>query len=213
MTEQLRFKQPVRDGRAVDGDKGSVGPRAERVQRAREQLFAGAALPFEQHGGVGAGGAVQLLQHMAQPRILADDSRGPAPLGQLLLEQHVVGKHPALRDRALHHQHHVIGVDRLGEKVHRAFLHRRHRILNTAVRRHDDDLQFRVELLGGSKHPESVAHGKLEVGQDHRGPRLPQVLNRLRLVTGFDHDMPLRFERVAEHGPQRIFVFDEKNGK
>ena len=57
----------------------------ERVERAREQLLAGAALAFEQHGGVGGGRAVQLLQHLRSRGILADDARRAAPLGQLLL--------------------------------------------------------------------------------------------------------------------------------
>ena len=63
-----------------------------------------------------------------------------APLGQLLLEQDVFGEHPAPRDRALHDEHQMIGVDRFGEEVHRALLHRRDRILNAAVRGHDNHL-------------------------------------------------------------------------
>ena len=66
---------------------------------------------------------------------------------------------------------------------------------------------------GSTKHPESVADWKREVGQDDRRPRPPQVLSRRRLVAGFDHDMPLRLEHVAEHASQRILVFDEKDRK
>ncbi len=107
----------------------------------------------------------------------------------------------------------MVRVDRLGEDVHRALLHRHDRILNAAVGGHDDHLQFRVELPGRTKHAESVADRKLEVGQDDRRQRPPEVFNRLRFVACFDHDMPLRFERVAEHALQRISVFDEKDRK
>src|SRR6266498_3505770 len=48
VAEQLGFEQGLGDRRAVDRDKRTVRARAERVQRAREQLLAGAALAFEQ---------------------------------------------------------------------------------------------------------------------------------------------------------------------
>ena len=213
VTEQLAFKQPLGNGRAVDGDEWSVGPGAERVQRAREQLLAGAALPFEQHGGIGSGGPAQQLRDLPQLRILPDDPWGTAPLGQLFLEQDVFGKHPAPRDRALHDERQVVRIDRLGEEIHRAFLHRRDCVRNAAVRGHDHHLQFRVELPGRAKDAESVANGKREVGQDDRRPRPAQLFSRLGLVACVDHDVPLLFERVAEHTRRRIGVFDEKNRK
>ena len=55
---------------------------AERVQRAREQLLAGAALAFDQHGRVGGRRAVQRQRHLLQPRIFADDLRRAAPLAR-----------------------------------------------------------------------------------------------------------------------------------
>ena len=106
------------NGRAVDGDERAVPPRAERVQRPREQLLAGAALAFEQHGGVGGGRAVQCCEHLRAARVFADDPRRAAALGQFLLEQRVLGEQAALREGALDHQQQVIGVDRLGQEVH-----------------------------------------------------------------------------------------------
>ena len=129
---------------------------------AGEQLLAGAALALEQHGRVGGRGAVQLLQHLAQLGVLADDARRAAALGQLLLQQDVLGEHPALRDRPLDHQQQVIGIDGLGQEVHRPFLHRRHRVLDAAVGGHDDDLQLGVELLGRAQHAEAVAVRQLQ---------------------------------------------------
>ena len=101
VTEQLRFKQPVWDGRTIDGDKRSARARAERVQRARKQLLARSALSFKQDRGVGAGDVVQPLQDMPQLRILADDSRGAVPFGQLLFQHDVFGEDAALR-RPIH---------------------------------------------------------------------------------------------------------------
>ena len=50
-------------------------------------------------------------------------------------------------ERALDQQQQVIGIDRLGEKVERAFLHRRDGVLDAAERRHHDDRQLGIELL------------------------------------------------------------------
>src|SRR5213078_2546122 len=59
MTEELRLEERLGNRRAVDGDEWGLGPRAQRVERPREQLLAGAAFPFDQHRRVGGGGALQ----------------------------------------------------------------------------------------------------------------------------------------------------------
>ena len=156
---------------------------------------------------------MQLLRDLAQLRILADDARRAAALGELLLEQHVVDRHAALGDRSLDEQQQMIGIHRLGEEIHRAFLHRRHRVLDAAVGRHHDDRQLRIELLGRAQHAEAVAVGQLQVGQHDGRPCLLQLLYGRRLVHGLDDRVPLLLERVAQHRPQRIFVFDEKDGR
>ena len=68
MPEQLGFQQVVGNRRAIDRDKRPVGPIAQRVERAREQLLARAAFTLEQHRGVGA---TDLLVEIAVARGLA----------------------------------------------------------------------------------------------------------------------------------------------
>ena len=50
MTEELRFDEFVRDGRAVDRAEAPVPPRAEPMDRSRHELFAAAALAKNQDG-------------------------------------------------------------------------------------------------------------------------------------------------------------------
>src|SRR5262249_39187945 len=57
--EELRLQQRLGYRRANDGDERTVGSRAERVKGAREELFARAAFPFEEHRRVRRGRAVQ----------------------------------------------------------------------------------------------------------------------------------------------------------
>ncbi len=172
------------------------------MQCPGEQLLPGAALAFEQHGRIGRRGAVQLLRHLPQVRVLADDARRPAPLRELFLQEDVLGVHPPLRHRARDNEEQVVGIDGLGQEVQRPFLHGHHRVLNAAVRGHDDDHYLGVEVLGRAQHAEPVALGQLQVGQDDRRPRLSQLLHGLRLVTGLDDDVALPFEGMPHHRAQ-----------
>ena len=134
-----------------------------------------------------------------------------ASFGQLLFQQEVIGQHPPLGDRAFDHQQQMVGIDRLGQEVDGPLAHGGHRILDAAVGRHDDDLQFRIKLFRGAEHAEAVAVRKLQVGQHDSRTGLPQLLHGLGLVAGLNDGVPLRLERMPEHRPQRIFVFDEKD--
>jgi hypothetical protein len=179
------------------------------MERPRKELLAGPALTFEQHGDVGGGGAMQLQRDVLQRRILADDLRRAAALRQFFFKKNIFRGKPPLNERALHHQQQVIGIDRLGEEIERAFLHRGNGILNAAERGHHDDRQLRIEVLRGAEHAESVAFGEPEVSQHHAELRGLQGGGRFGLITRFDDGVPLRLERVAQHHTQRIFVLDD----
>ena len=167
--------------------------------------------PFEQDRRVGRRGAVQLLQTPAAACGSSPMIRGaPRRSASSSFSRMYSVEHPPLRDRALHHQQQVIGIDGLGQEVHRAFPHRRHGVLDAAVGGHDDDLQLGVELLGGAQHAEAVAGRQLQIGQDDGRTRLPQLLDRFGLVARFEDDVALRLERMAQHRPQRVLVFDEE---
>ena len=107
----------------------------------------------------------------------------------------------------------MIGIDRLGEEVERAFLHRRDGVLDAAERGHHDDRQLGIELLGGAQHAETVALGQPQIGQHDAGTRALQRGDGLGLIARFDDGVALRFERVAQHRAQRVFVLDEQDGR
>ena len=145
------------------------------------------------------------------PRIFSDDLRRAAALGELLFEQEVLGRQPPLRQRPLDEQQQVIGIDRLGEKVERAFLHRRDGVLDVAECGHHDDRQLGVQVLRGAQHAKTIAIGQPEIGEDHgRAHRLKRG-HRLGLIARFDDGVPLRLERVTQHRPQRVFVLDQQD--
>ena len=190
---------------------GPLARGAGVVQGARAQFLAGAALAFEQHRGVGAGGAIDRGHHLPQGRRVADDARTAAARGRFFLQQAVIIQQAALLERARDQQQQVIGIDRLGEKVERALFHRLDGVLDAAVRGHHDHRQLRVELLHRAQHPHAVALGQAEIRQHERGLEILERGDRFRLVARLDDVMALRLERELEHRAQRVLVFDEEN--
>jgi hypothetical protein len=59
MPEQRRFKQGFGDGRTVFRNEGALLARAVEVNRARHQLFARAALAFDDDRQAGVGHAIE----------------------------------------------------------------------------------------------------------------------------------------------------------
>jgi hypothetical protein len=90
----------------------------------------------------------------------------PRRAASSFLEQHVLGGHAPRGQGPFHDQQQVVGIDRLGEKIERAFLHRGDRVGNIREGGHQDDRQLRVDLLGGAQHAEAVAVGQPQIGQD-----------------------------------------------
>ena len=124
------------------------------------------------------------------------------PLGELFLQEDVLGEHASLRHRAFDHEQQVIGIDGLGEEVHRAFFHGGDRILDAGVGGHHHDRQFGVEFFGGAKDAKAVADGKLQVGKDDDWASPLQLLHSLGLIDRFENGVAMRFERMPQHGPE-----------
>ena len=116
-----------------------------------------------------------------------------------------------LLERAADQQHQVIGIDRLGEKVERAFLHRRHGILDAAVGGHHDHRHVGIDLLRRAQHAEAVAFRQSQIGQHQRRLALLHQPHRLRLVARLDDGMPRTFQGMPQHRAQRVLVFDDED--
>ena len=70
-----------------------------------------------------------------------------------------------------------------------------------------------VELLGGAQHAEPVAFGQPQIGQHHGGTHGLKRRDGLGLIARFDDGVSLRFERMTQHHPQRVFVLDDQDGR
>ncbi len=211
VAEQLALEQRAGDRRAVHRHERPVAPLAQRMQRAREQLLAGAALAGEEHGGVGGGGAAQRGQRAPDRLVLADDLGHAAAAPQLFLEEQVLGGQAPLGEGAADDQAEVVGIDRLGEEVERALAHRPHDVGDRAVGGQQDDGHLRVAGLGGPQHAEPVAARQLQIGEDQRRTVALQHLDGVRLVRRLEDAMTGDLEREPQHLPQRIAVFDQQD--
>jgi hypothetical protein len=211
--EQLGLEQRFGNRRTVDRHKRSVSTRAEGVHCAREEFLAGAALAFDEHGGVACGSAVKGDGDLFQPRVLSDNLRGPSSLRELFLEEDVLRRQAPLRESAFDEEQQVVGIDGLGQEVERPLLHRGDRILNAAVSRHHDDRQIGIDFLRCPEDAETVALGKTQVREDHAGAARAKRRNRFGLVARFDDFVALRLEREAEHRAERVLVLDEQDGR
>src|SRR6185295_9169419 len=86
VAEQLRLLQRGRDRGAVDGDEGTVAARPTAMNRARDELFAGAALAEQANGDVALDHALDLARKLDHGRTPADDRAGERVRAELALE-------------------------------------------------------------------------------------------------------------------------------
>ena len=181
------------------------------MQRAREELLAGPALPFDQHRRIGRGRALQRRKHLAQRGIFADQLRRAASDRQLLLQQQVLVDDAALFESAADEQEQVLGVDRLGEEVEGPFLHRADGVLERAERGHDDHRDLFVQLFRGPQDGEAIPFRKPQIGEHERRLRLLQHLHRFGGITRFDDLVAVAFQGMPQHRAQRVLVFDDED--
>ena len=155
VAEQLGLEQRLGDRAAVDGDERLVGARRQVVQRARDQLLAGAALAGDEHRGLGRRDPAHQLEHPLHRRRLADQAvEAEAPL-QLGAQLEVVAHQRALLERALDDDVDLVDLERLGQVVVGAVLHRRDRGLGRGEGGDHDHLRVRARRLDAVEHVEA----------------------------------------------------------
>src|SRR5258708_3016052 len=133
VAEQLALEDRFGDRRAVDRHERPRRARRVLVQRAREQLLAGAALAEQQHGGLAGRRLADDVEHRAQGRRMADDRRAGGEAGEPRAQPPVLLKEPPPLQRLRHALEHRVPLERLGEEVIGAVLHGGDRRLDRSV--------------------------------------------------------------------------------
>ena len=165
--EELGLHQPLGDGSAVDGDERLVAPVAVEVDGAGHQLLAGAALARDHDGGRAVGDLADGVEHLDHPAALADDVL-EAVLGlELLPEVEVLVAELLALERVPDDEVDFVELERLGDVVVGAELHRLHRGLGRGHRGDHDDRGVGGDLLGGAQHLQPVHLRHAQIGDDH----------------------------------------------
>ena len=156
---------------------GAVAPRRERVDRAREELLAGAALALEQDGRVGRRDALGLGAHGADRGGLAHDRRHRARL-RLGEEQRLRASAPAARSRARRSRRSRSGSTGLVMKSSAPCF-----IASTAVSIEPKAVMTSTGSVGStaiaaSRTASAVGAGQPPVGQDEVRRALPRAAAR-----------------------------------
>ena len=142
---------------------GAGAPAAERVDRARDQLLAGAVLAVDQHAAVGRRGHRDLLAQLphrvalADHRLRAIDARA---------QRAVLRLEPALPQRVADDEHGLLERQRLLDEVERAHLDRAHRRLDVAVAGDQHDLRVDLPLAQPRQRRQAVHAGQPDVEHD-----------------------------------------------
>src|SRR6185436_11049433 len=102
VTEQRRFEQVRRQVARVHGHERLLAARRVAVNRARDQLLAGAALAGDENGAAAGRGLNDQVEDRFHPAALADDARELViPRLQVLAQRDVLGDQLAALDRVL----------------------------------------------------------------------------------------------------------------
>ncbi len=166
MAEQLRLEQVVRDCRAVHDDQRGVPAFAVEVDGFGEQLLPGAALAFEQDGGVGLGHARRDFGHAAHRPGLGDHVGEREALGDDLAEPPVLPLQRGDVEGLSKCDAQLFPRERLRDVVEGAALHGLDRRADRPVRGEHHHRQVRLERVQTIQQLHAIAAGHLHVGHD-----------------------------------------------
>src|SRR5262245_36898018 len=167
VAEELRLEQGLRDRRAVHDDERPLAALAHLVDRPGHDLLARPALPGHQDVRAAVGDLRHELEHALHRPARADDPAAAGAGAQLAAQPPVLERERLLLERLLDHQPDLVDLERLGQVVVGAFLHRGDRGLGGGEGGDHDDHRLGRDLVREAQHVEPRAAGHLDVRDDH----------------------------------------------
>ena len=165
MPEKFALEETLRQGGAIDGDEGSRGPGAPRVDRLRNELFAATTLSADEHRCFAPRDPRNELEGLGHLRARTHHSlevlvglNPPEPA-------HLFAKRP-FPDRAIERQRQIVRVQRLGHVVVRPRAYGAHSGIEAPEGRHDDDRDVSTGRDDASTHLDARGPRHVEVGQN-----------------------------------------------
>ena len=134
VAEDLALEERLGNRGAVDRDKRKRRPRAELVDRLRDELLAGARLPRNQHRGARRRGLLDHPIHRTDAGAVADDPAEASLLAELTPQCPHFAQRVLPLDRLLQKDLQPLRIDRLAQIVVRAVLDRFDRAVDGTLR-------------------------------------------------------------------------------
>ena len=210
VAEQLRLEELLGERSAVDGDERTGAARAEIVDRARDQLLAGARLAGDQHGGVALGGALDHAEH-ALHRLGAPDQLAQA-IGLARAKLQAPAR-PRQHQRALDGGAHLFVGERLDQVLVRAQPHGLDGRLHRRVRGHQDHLDLGRARADAAQHLEAVHARHRQIAQHHLRV-VVEALEALFARTRGDHlALPVVAEQDRQRAPHVGLIVDDEDAR
>ena len=178
VAEQLRLEQRFRNRAAVERDEAVHAPRAVVMNRARDDLLAGAGLAGDEDRAVGRRDGLEQLKQPRHRAALADDAFEAIPLLELRAQVRVLGFQPPLLERRVERVQQLVDLKRLADEVRRAALDRFDGVLHRAVAGDDDRDDVGIARDGGFDDGRAVDAGQPQVGDDDVEGELGQAGQR-----------------------------------
>ena len=182
------------------------------MDRARDELLAGAALALDQNGRSAGRRLDDQVEHLPHPWTAPDDVRElVVPLLDVLPERPVLSDQAALLHGVACDDRHLFVLEWLRDVVERSALHRRDRALDRAVRRDDNDREILVDPLQLVERRDAVETGHHDV--DDRGVERQRACEVEPLGTrrSGTHFIALAGEQRLENLAHNLFVVDDED--
>ena len=175
VAEQFALQQLLGQGRAIDGDEGSVFPIAPAVDHSRDPAFSRPAFPFQEHRGIRFRGALNHSEHPFHGRTHPDHLLVLHHLADFFFQGPVFLLHIQPFAGPPDDDLHLVHFGRLGHIVEGARFHRGDGALHIAVGRHDHK-----ELVGipGDEFLQQFDSRRIrqpEIEKDDPGVGVPQL--------------------------------------
>ena len=201
---------PSESAAQLSGDERARAAGRVVVQRAGDQLLAGAALALDEDGGVRRADLPEHVEDALHRRAAADDALEAVALVHLALQVAAFADEALFLRRLLDLRAEHVHVERLLQVRQRALLHRLDGGAHGAVPGEDEHLDLRPEALGLLDDLDAVVVAHHQVGEDQVQVALADALEALVAARGDAAMAADALERLGDRlGDARLIVNDE----
>ena len=151
------------------------------------------------------------LEHLPHRLALSDDVRVRVLLGELGFEPLVLVRQPPLLERLVDGEDDFFVLERLGDVVKRAVLHRLDRAVDRRERGDDDDRQVRIGDADRAQRVDAADPGQHDVEDDEVDLLAVEKRQRFLAARRADDVEAFAAQDGIEHVAQNFFVVNDQN--